>query len=324
MKRALVLLSRMIASALLISTAISALAQSIAYPTRPVRIIVPFAAGAGTDLLARVVGQKLQDRLGQPFIVENKPGAGGNIGAEFVAQSPHDGYTLLLATNGLTTIPYLLKAAPFDAIKDFAPIGILGELPVILTIVSTVPARTVNEFIAYAKANPGKLSYASAGVGSPQHLLAELFLSMSGTEMVHVPYKGGIAPLNAMMAGEVHMTLISMGTALPFVKAGKVRALAVGGRKRHPSMTDLPTVDESVPGYEAVFWYGLVAAAGTPAPIISKLSDELRAILKLSDVRERLAAFDIVGGTADEMRRTMLADAERWGRVVKFAGIKPE
>ncbi|MSQ70046.1 MAG: tripartite tricarboxylate transporter substrate binding protein [Betaproteobacteria bacterium] len=318
------LFANLLVGTLLIGATSAARTQSTEYPNRPVRIIVPFAAGAGTDLLARVIAQKLQERLGQPFLVENKAGAGGNIGAEFVAKSPNDGYTLLLAQNGLTTIPYLLKAAPFDAIRDFAPVGILAELPVIFAVPTTVPAKTINEFVAYAKENPGKLSYASAGIGSPQHLLAELFLSMTGTRIVHIPYKGGIAPLNAMVAGEVQFTLISMGTALPFVTSGKVRALGVGGRRRHPTMTDLPAIDESVPGYEAVFWYGVVAPAGTPVAIINKLSDEQRAALKLPDVRERLRAFDFVGGTAEEMRKTMLTDYERWGKVVKFSGLKAE
>ena len=317
------ILVALIVCALLSGTSHVALSQSVAYPIKPVRIIVPFAAGAGTDLFARVIGLKMQERLGQPFVVENKTGAGGMIGAEFVAKSAPDGYTLLLVESGITTIPYLHKAAPFNPIEDFAPIGISAAPPAVLVVANSVPVKSINELIAYAKANPGKLSYASAGVGTLQHLFTELFMSMTGTQMVHVPYKGGSALLNSVIADEVQF-LVSTPTAIPMIKSGKVRALAVGGHQRYPGLSDVPTVDESVRGYEAGFWYGLAARAGTPEAIVNKLSSEQRAILNLPEVHKRLSAYNIVAGTAEEMRKTMAANFELWGKVVKFARIEPE
>lgn len=296
------------------------------YPNRPIRIIVPFTPGGGNDVFARTVGQKLQERLGQPVIVDNRAGAGGNIGADAVAKSAPDGYTLLLAQNGLTMAPYLQKVLPFDVTKDFVPIGIGVTLPMAVAVANSVPAKSINELIAYAKANPGKLSYATPGIGTPHHLSTELFMSMTGTQMVQIPYKGAAGMLVDLISGQVQVLFGALNSMLPHIQSGKIRALAVAERQRNPILKDLPTVHESLPGYESVLWFGLMAPAGTPEVIVNKLSEELRNIVALPDVRERLAAvgFDSNPASSAEMRKIMASDSEKWGKVVRDAGIKAE
>ncbi|MCX7154445.1 MAG: tripartite tricarboxylate transporter substrate binding protein [Proteobacteria bacterium] len=297
-----------------------------AYPNKPIRIIVPFTPGGGNDVYARTVGQKLSERLGQPVIVENKPGAGGNIGAELVARSAPDGYTLLLAQNGLTMAPFLSKSLPFDVMKDLAPIGIGVNLPMGLAVATSIPVKSVPELIAYAKANPGKLLYATPGIGTPHHLSTEMFLSMTGTTMVQVPYKGAAGMLPALMTGEVQVLFGALNSMLPHIQSGKIRGLALGDRQRNPILKDLPTVAETVPGYESVFWFGLMAPGGTPEAILNKLSEEQRVIVNLPDVRERLSklGFEPNATTPNETRRIFTEELEKWGKVVRDAGIKAE
>lgn len=309
---------------LALSGTTAALAQG--YPNRVIRIIVPFTPGGGNDVFARIVGQKLQERLGQPVIVENKPGAGGNIGIDAVAKSAPDGYTLLLANNGFTTAPFLTKNLPFDVMKDLSPVGIGVSIPMALAVSNIIPVKTVPELVSYAKANPGKLSYATPGLGTPHHLSMELFMSMTGTQFVQIPYKGASMMLTDLISGEVQVLNGALNSMLPYVQSGKIRIIALGTGQRNSILKDVPTVAESVPGYEVGIWYGLMAPAGTPEDILAKLSREQQAIVNLPDVRERLAAqgFESFATSPATMRTTMKSEMEKWGKVIKDAGIKPE
>ena len=302
----------------------AALAQG--YPNRVIRIIVPFTPGGGNDVFARILGQKLQERLGQPVIVENKPGAGGNIGIDAVAKSTPDGYTLLLANNGFTTAPFLTKNLPFDVMKDLSPIGLGVSIPMALAVTNTIPVKTIPELVSYAKANPGKLSYATPGLGTPHHLSMELFMSMTRTQFLQIPYKGAATMLTDLISGEVQVLNGALNSMLPYVQSGRIRIIALGTRQRSSILKDVPTVAESVPGYEVGIWYGLMAPAGTPEDILAKLSREQQAIVNLPDVRERLAAqgFESFATSPATMRTTMKNEMEKWGKVIKDAGIKPE
>ena len=318
------LFAALLAGTMVAVAAASALAQG--YPSKPIRIIVPFTPGGGNDVFGRSIAQKLQERLGQPTVVENKPGAGGNIGADFVAKSAPDGYTLLVVQSGITMVPWVSKSVTFDVLKDFAPLGIGATQPMVVVVANKVPVKSINELIAYAKANPGKLSYATPGVGTPHHLTTELFMGMTGIKMVHVPYKGASGMLADLMSGEVHVMIGALNSAIPLFQAGKIRALAVAERQRLPQFESLPTVNESLPGYEANIWYGLMAPAGTPDAIANKLSEEQRAIVNLPDVRAHLAGvgMDSNPTSAAEMRQIMTTELDKWGKVVKAAGIQPQ
>ena len=308
--------------------ALPALAQSdAAFPARPIRLVVPFAAGGGNDLLARVISQRLQTAWGQPVLVDNKPGAGGNIGADFVAKSAPDGHTLLLATNTLTINPAIFATIPFDVRQDFAPVALAAATPFVLLVNNELPVKSVRELIAHARAKPGKLSYASVGIGTPHHLGMELFKSLTGTDIVHVPYKGSVNSLTDLSSGQVQVMLASINAAMPFMQGGKVRAIAIAEPKRIESARDLPTVIESgVPGYEITAWYAVLAPARTPPEIVRKLGDEIFKVMGESDTRERLrpAGFEIVRGNAAELRALISSDIDKWAGVVKSAGIKPE
>ena len=308
--------------------ALPALAQSdAAFPARPIRLVVPFAAGGGNDLLARVISQRLQTAWGQPVLVDNKPGAGGNIGADFVAKSAPDGHTLLLATNTLTINPAIFATIPFDVRQDFAPVALAAATPFVLLVNNELPVKSVRELIAHARAKPGKLSYASVGIGTPHHLGMELFKSLTGTDIVHVPYKGSVNSLTDLSSGQVQVMLASINAAMPFMQGGKVRAIAIAEPKRIESARDLPTVIESgVPGYEITAWYAVLAPARTPPEIVRKLGDEIFKVMGESDTRERLrpAGFEIVRGSAAELRALISSDIDKWAGVVKSAGIKPE
>ena len=308
--------------------ALPALAQSdAAFPARPIRLVVPFAAGGGNDLLARVISQRLQTAWGQPVLVDNKPGAGGNIGADFVAKSAPDGHTLLLATNTLTINPAIFATIPFDVRQDFAPVALAAATPFVLLVNNELPVKSVRELIAHARAKPGKLSYASVGIGTPHHLGMELFKSLTGTDIVHVPYKGSVTALTDLSSGQVQVMLASINAAMPFMQGGKVRAIAIAEPKRIESARDLPTVIESgVPGYEITAWYAVLAPARTPPEIVRKLGDEIFKVMGESDTRERLrpAGFEIVRGNAAELRALISSDIDKWAGVVKSAGIKPE
>ena len=308
--------------------ALPALAQSdTAFPARPIRLVVPFAAGGGNDLLARVISQRLQTAWGQAVLVDNKPGAGGNIGADFVAKSAPDGHTLLLATNTLTINPAIFATIPFDVRQDFAPVALAAATPFVLLVNNELPVKSVRELIAHARAKPGKLSYASVGMGTPHHLGMELFKSLTGTDIVHVPYKGSVTSLTDLSSGQVQVMLASINAAMPFMQGGKVRAIAIAEPKRIESARDLPTVIESgVPGYEITAWYAVLAPARTPPEIVRRLGDEILKVMGESDTRDRLrpAGFEIVRGNAAELRALISSDIDKWAAVVKSAGIKPE
>ena len=308
--------------------ALPALAQSdAAFPARPIRLLVPFAAGGGNDLLARVISQRLQTAWGQAVLVDNKPGAGGNIGADFVAKSAPDGHTLLLATNTLAINPAIFATIPFDVRQDFAPVALAAATPFVLLVNNELPVKSVRELIAHARAKPGKLSYASVGIGTPHHLGMELFKSLTGTDIVHVPYKGSVTSLTDLSSGQVQVMLASINAAMPFMQGGKVRAIAIAEPRRIESARDLPTVIESgVPGYEITAWYAVLAPARTPPEIVRKLGDEIFKVMGESDTRERLrpAGFEIVRGNAAELRALISSDIDKWAGVVKSAGIKPE
>ena len=304
----------------------TAAAQS-EFPSRPIRLVVPFAAGGGNDLLARLLSSKLQAKWGQPVVVENKPGAGGNIGAEFVARAPADGYTLLLVTNTVTINPHLQKSVPFDARKDFAPIALLASTPFAIVVTPDLPVRSVAELVAHARAHPGKLSYASVGIGTPHHLGMELFKSLTATNMVHVPYKGSVPALTDTASGQTQVMLVTINAAMPFIQGQKVRPLGVGERARVPTLPDVPTVIEAgVPGFEVSAWYAVLAPASTPAEVRQKLADAILQAIAEPDTREKLApaGFELTPGDSSELRTLIAADYDKWGRVVANAGIKPE
>jgi tripartite-type tricarboxylate transporter receptor subunit TctC len=301
-------------------------AFSQGYPNRPIKIVVPFTPGGGNDVFGRTVAQKLWDRLGQPVVVENKPGGGSIVGADYVAKSAPDGYTLLVAQQALILLPLVSKSLPFDVMKHFAPVGIGATQPMVVAVTNKLPVHSINGLIAYAKSNPGKLSYATPGIGTPQHLATEWFMSMTGTTMVQIPYKGAAGMLADLMSGEVQVLFGALNSAVPLIQSGKIRAIALAERQRLAQFKDVQTVNESVPGYEETHWYGLVAPAGTPDAILNRLAEEQRAIVNMPDVRKRLAnvGMDSNPSTPDEMRRTMEVEFERWGQVAKGAGIAPQ
>ncbi len=316
-------LSRALALLLLAACAGGALAQS--YPSRPIRLVIPFPPGGTNELLGRVISTKLQERWGQPVVMENRPGAGGNIGADAVAKSAPDGYTLLFGTNTLTMNKFLFAKMPFDAEKDLAPVAMIGSTPFAIVVNNNLPVKSVPELIAYAKANPGKLSYGSAGVGTPHHLGTELFKTMTGTSMVHVPYKGSAAALTDVMSGQIPLMWITINVAMPYISAGKMRAIAVAEPKRLAWMKDLPTIAETVPGYEVSAWYAVFAPAGTPGEIVASLSAEIQRVFNAPDVRERMPqGVDLAPAGSKELAAVVASDMAKWGKVVAEAGIKPE
>jgi len=300
------------------------LAQSQQYPTKPVRIIAPFAPGGGTDFIARLIAQKLTERLGHQVIVENKPGAGGNLGAEFAVKSAPDGYTLLLVAGSYTVNPSLYKLS-FDPVNDIMPLVQLSQGPFVVAVHPSVPANNLKELIELARRQPDKLSYASAGSGSITHLASELFLDMAKIKIVHIPYKGTGPALNDTIAGSTQLIFGSVSTTLQFIKSGRLRGLAVTTPRRISALPDLPTVAEAgVPGYEVVLWHGLVAPKGVPRPIVDRLNREANEVLKAKDMGDLLATDGVApaGGTPEQFRAVIKADIERWRGVVKQANIK--
>jgi len=296
------------------------------YPTRPVRVIVGQAAGSSSDIIARLIGQRLSERLGQQFVVEDRPGAGGNIATESVVRASPDGYTLLLI-NSQNAISASLYKLNFDFIRDIDPIAGVSLVPLIMEVNPSVPAKTIPEFIAYAKANPGKISMASAGIGGPQHVAGELFKMMAGLDMVHVPYRGSTPALVDLLAGTVQLMFDVTPSSLPHVKAGRLRPLGVTTTTRLDVLPDVPPVSDFLPGYQAAGWIGFGAPHGTPPAIIEKLSKEIEAAVADPQIKARLADL---GGTVLKTESPaafgtfIAAETDKWAKVVQFAGIKPE
>jgi tripartite-type tricarboxylate transporter receptor subunit TctC len=305
---------------------VSRLARAEAYPSHPVHVVVPQAAASSTDIHARLVGQWLQEHLGQPFVVDVKPGAGGNVGTEFVVHAANDGYTLLTVNSQNAISPALYPDLAFNFLKDIAPISPISIAPMIMEVNPSLPVTTVPEFIAYAKANPGKINMASAGVGGPQHLAGELFKAMTGLNLIHVPYRGSTPAVTDMLAGNVQLMFDVTPTALPQVKAGKLRALAVTTKERIPAMPDLPSLSDFLPGYEAEGWLGMGAPTGTPNDIIVTLNKQINDALADATVKQRLNDIGVIvrGGSPADFGNFCASETAKWGKVIRDAGIKPD
>ena len=316
----------MLAAALIAAAAGEAAAQ--VYPTRPVTIVVPFAAGGGNDIMARLLGQHMSRALGQQFVIENRAGAAGTIGARAVAKAPADGYTLMVGHSGVFGVaPSLYANAGYDPRKDFAPIGLIASFQQILVVHPSLPVRSVAELIALARKEPGKITYATAGIGSGSHVSTELFTAMAGIKLTHVPYRGSGPAQTDLIGGHVAMTIQTMPSAIGAVRSGVLRAIAVTGEARSPILPDLPTIAESgVPGYVAVIHYGLVAPAGTPRTIVERLNAELNAALASADVRTRIAdeGGDPLPGTPEQQAADIDAEETKWSALVRTLGLRVE
>jgi len=298
------------------------------YPTKPIRLVVPFVPGGSTDLIARIMGQKLDEALGQQVVVENRAGAGGNIGVEYVAKSAPDGYTLIFGHIGTFGFgPSLYQKLPYDPVKDFAPITLFAMVPNMLVVHPALPAKTVKELIALAKARPGQMNYGSSGNGSASHLASEYFKLLSKTDIIAIPYKGTGPLVTDLIAGQTSLTITGVPPLYPFVQSGRLRGIAVGSVKRLALMPDLPTIAEAgVPGYESSTWFGPLAPAKTPREIIVRLNTELLKILQRPDIKARFAAegAEGLGSTPEEFGTYIKSEIDRWGRVIKAAGVRPE
>ena len=305
----------------------SAQATAASFPDKPLKIVVTFTSGGAPDLLARILSEKLSNVWGQPVIVDNKPGAGGNVGADYVAKSPGDGYTIVVGTVGTHSInPALYLKMPYDAVKDFTPITLLATTPNMLVINNDVPAKNLKEFIALGK-KEGKMTFASAGSGTSIHVSGELFKTMTGIDMVHIPYKGRATAIPDVLGGRVTMMFDNMPSSLSLVREGKLRALGVTSSIRSPAAPDIPTIAEAgLPGFDAVSWFALFAPANTPKPIIDKWQTEVRRILKLQDVAKRLAeaGLDAVGSTPEALAAYQKSEMTKWAKVVKDSGAKAD
>jgi tripartite-type tricarboxylate transporter receptor subunit TctC len=306
--------------------AVSRFAWAQAYPARPVRIIVGFAAGGGLDINARLIGQALSERLGQQFVVENRPGAAGNIATESVVNAAPDGYTLLLVSIPNAVNATLYEKLNFNFIRNIAPVASISRAALVMAVNPSVPAKTVLEFIAYAKANPGKINMASGGNGSTEHAAGELFKMMAGVDLLHVPYRGGAPALTDLIGGQVQVMFASMPASIQYVRAGNLRALAVTTTTRLGALPDIPAVSEFVPGYEVSTWYGVGVPKKTPTEIVEKLNKEINAALADPKLKAQLANIDAepMPMTLSEFEDFVAAETEKWGKVVKFASIKPE
>jgi tripartite-type tricarboxylate transporter receptor subunit TctC len=311
-------------AAILLALTLGAAAQD--YPTKPVRIIVPFAPGAANDLIGRIVATQLSERLGKQFVVENRTGAGGIIAGEIVVNAPKDGHTLMLVSSAITQNPHLFKM-PYDHLKAYAPVAILGTAPNVLAINKDLPVQSLKDLLALAKAKPGHLRYASSGIGTFMHLGPELFKQMAGVDITHVPFRGGAPALIDVMGGDTQMAFGSVPTTIAHLRSGKVRGLGVGALKRSAVLPQVPTIDEAgVPGYQCANWYGLVAPAGTPEPIIARLYKELTAIQDSAELQKQFAAdgAEVLRMSTAEFGALIASETEKWGRVVREAGIKAQ
>ncbi len=298
-----------------------------AYPARPIRFILPFPPGGGTDILGRIISERLSASLGQPVVIENRGGAGGNVGAEAAAKSAPDGYTIVLVAPSLAISPSLYSKLNYDPVKDFAPVSLVATVPNVMITHPSVPARTLAEFIALAKTKPGRMNFGSGGNGTSNHLAGELFNIVAGVKLVHVPYKGVNLAMNDVLSGEVQLVVIGVPAASPHIKAGKLRALALIAPRRSPAIPEVPTVAEAgLPGFEVTTWYGVLAPAGTPRPIVTRLNAELVRIMHAPELKERLAALatDPATGTPEEFADYIKREIEKWGEVVRQAGLKAD
>lgn len=302
-------------------------AWSQAWPSKTVKIVVPYPAGGGTDVMARFLAQKFSEMWGQPVVVENKGGAGGNIGADQVAKSTPDGYTLVMMPSNLSINPSLFDKTPWDAVKDFSPIGTVATSPIMVGVSAGVPANSIRELIALAKAKPGTLNYISCGGGSPQHIAGEMFNAMAGVQMQHVPYKGCGAAIPDAVAGVVQVLFSTVANMNPHIKSGKLKGFAVAGARRSELVPDVPTVSEAgLPGYNFDVWFGLLAPAKTPRDIILKINRDINTLLAQKDVKERLQGqfYDVLPGTPEQFATLIEKDLVRFGKVIRDVGIKPE
>jgi tripartite-type tricarboxylate transporter receptor subunit TctC len=309
---------------LLALSAAAAVAQP--YPSKPIRLVVPFPAGGTTDILAREVGQRLSLSLGQPVVIDNRPGAAGNIGSELVAKSAPDGYTLLMATVGTHAInPNLYARIPYDHVKDFAPVVLVAGVPNVLEVTPSLPVHSVADLINLAKEKPGQINFASSGSGTSIHLSGELFKTMAGVDMTHVPYKGSAPAITDLIGGQVQVMFDNLPSSLQQIKAGKLRAIAVTSAQRAPALPDVPTIAESgLPGFEATSWFGIVAPTGTPPTIIARINADVNQWLQSPEAKEKLLAQGAVaaGGSPEQFAAYIHAETEKWARVVKASGAK--
>jgi tripartite-type tricarboxylate transporter receptor subunit TctC len=317
--------------ALLFSLVAGVSAQTVSaqtYPTHSIRLVVPFPAGGTTDILARAVAQRLTETLGQSVVVDNRAGAGGNIGSDIVAKSTPDGYTLVMGTVGTHAInPSLYTHMPYDHVKDFAPVVLVAGVPNVLEVNPSVPVHTVADLIKLAKEKPGTINFASSGSGTSIHLSGELFKTMAGVEMTHVPYKGSAPAITDLIGGQVQVMFDNLPSSLPQIKAGKLRAIAVTSMKRAPALPDVPTINESgLPGFEASSWFGILAPAGTPPAVIARINSDVNKWLQSPDAREKLLAqgAEAAGGTPDQFAAHIRVETDKWAKVVKASGAKAD
>ncbi len=319
------LASVLVSAALSVSgAAFAQSASNTSYPTKPIRFVIPFPPGGPADIFGRTIGQQLSDRWNQQIVIDNRAGAGGNIGADIVAKAPADGYTVLMGFVGTHAInPSLYRSMPYDNVKDFEPVGLIATATIVLVTHPTVPAKSVKELIAAAKAKPGDLTFGSPGNGTPQHLAGELFNTMASVKTTHVPYKGAVPALQDLLGGRISFIFSSMPPALPHVKVGKINALAVTSPRRSPATPELPTVAESgLPGYEVINWYGLLMPAGTSKDIVAKLNGEVTRIMNLPEVKERLGVqgAEVMTSTPQQFASFIRSETAKWAKVVKFSG----
>ena len=314
-------------SAVCLATAAIMPAVAQQYPTKPIKLILPFPTGGATDVMSRILAEKLTSRLGQPVIVENKPGAGTMLASEFVAKAPADGYTLLMAASSLVIAPSLYSKVNYDPIKDFTPVTQVAAVIHLVVVNPNLPVKSIQDLINYLKANPGKVSYGSTGSGTSTHLEAELFKKMAGVKIEHIPYKGSTPALADLVGGQTSMMFDPIASSKPYLESGRLRALAVTTAQRSISVPDLPTVAESgLPGYEAMPWLGIVAPAGTPKAVVDRLYKEVSEVLKMQDVKDRFKSLglDIIGNTPAEFATFIAQDQKKWDQVIKNSGAKAD
>ena len=305
---------------------VSRVARAQGYPTRPVRVIVPFAPAGDSDLVARLMGKWLSERLGQPFVIENRPGAGTNIGTEAVARAPADGYTLLIASPAAAINAMLYERLSFNFIRDIAPVAGVIRAPFVMEINPSIPAKTVPEFIAYAKSNPGKISMASSGIGSGPHAAGALFGMMAGVDMIHVPYRGQGPALTALLGGQVQLYFAAIPSSIQYIRSGRLRALAVTSGARSEALPDVPSLSDFLPGYEASFWAGFCAPKNTPIPVVDKLNSEINAALADPKIKAGLVGLGatVLPGSPADFEKLIGDETEKWGKVIRAANIKAE